>query len=72
MDADTLIRFDVVPSPRRTTVTVRIGEVLMGGDCPVIVQTMTNTDTEDPESTARQGGNGPGYREHPTGRPDGP
>lgn len=54
MDADTLIRFDVVPSSRRTTVTVRIGEVLIGGDCPVVVQTMTNTDTEDPESTAQQ------------------
>jgi (E)-4-hydroxy-3-methylbut-2-enyl-diphosphate synthase len=33
---------------------VRIGPVLVGGDAPVVVQSMTNTDTADVESTVRQ------------------
>ncbi len=32
---------------RRETVVVRVGEVLIGGDNPIRVQTMTNTDTND-------------------------
>ncbi len=39
---------------RRTTPTVRIGKVLIGGDHPVVVQSMTNTDTADAKSTAQQ------------------
>ncbi|WP_298015743.1 flavodoxin-dependent (E)-4-hydroxy-3-methylbut-2-enyl-diphosphate synthase [uncultured Castellaniella sp.] len=43
---------------RRPTraVAVRWGDhvVRVGGDAPVVVQSMTNTDTADPESTARQ------------------
>jgi (E)-4-hydroxy-3-methylbut-2-enyl-diphosphate synthase len=45
---------DAVPQPRRPSVGVRIGNVLVGGGAPVVVQSMTNTDTEDPASTARQ------------------
>ena len=41
-------------STRRRTVGVRIGSVTVGGDAPVIVQSMTNTDTADVEATARQ------------------
>src|SRR5579884_3664528 len=39
---------------RRRTVQVNVGGVLAGGDAPVVVQSMTNTDTADVTSTARQ------------------
>jgi (E)-4-hydroxy-3-methylbut-2-enyl-diphosphate synthase len=39
---------------RRKTVTVRIGNVPVGSDVPVVVQSMTNTDTADVESTIQQ------------------
>ena len=42
------------PAPRRATRQVRIGNVLVGGDAPVVVQSMTNTDTADIPSTVRQ------------------
>ncbi len=41
-------------SLRRETPTVRIGEVLVGSQHPIVVQSMTNTDTADARSTARQ------------------
>jgi (E)-4-hydroxy-3-methylbut-2-enyl-diphosphate synthase len=43
-----------VTAPRRRTVAVRIGAVTVGGDAPVVVQSMTNTDTADADATARQ------------------
>ena len=39
---------------RRTSQPVEIGGVLMGGDYPIVVQSMTNTDTADTQATARQ------------------
>ncbi len=39
---------------RRSTVTVRVGGVPIGSGHPVVVQSMTNTDTADAESTVRQ------------------
>jgi (E)-4-hydroxy-3-methylbut-2-enyl-diphosphate synthase len=42
------------PAPRRHTRQVRIGNVLVGGDAPVAVQSMTNTDTADVVSTVKQ------------------
>ncbi len=42
------------PQPRRLTRAVRIGGVAMGGGAPVVVQSMTNTDTADAPGTARQ------------------
>ena len=39
---------------RRRTVTVNVGGVPVGGAHPIVVQSMTNTDTADPESTAEQ------------------
>src|SRR5580704_1489517 len=39
---------------RRRAVAVRIGGVLVGSDAPVVVQSMTNTDTADVESTVQQ------------------
>ncbi|MDZ4805213.1 MAG: 4-hydroxy-3-methylbut-2-en-1-yl diphosphate synthase, partial [Candidatus Eisenbacteria bacterium] len=32
---------------RRSTVTARIGAVTVGSGHPIVVQSMTNTDTED-------------------------
>ncbi len=42
------------PAPRRVTRQVRIGQVAVGGDAPVVVQSMTNTDTADIAGTAKQ------------------
>ena len=39
---------------RRPTVSVDVGGVLVGSAHPVVVQSMTNTDTADPDSTAIQ------------------
>jgi (E)-4-hydroxy-3-methylbut-2-enyl-diphosphate synthase len=39
---------------RRRAVSVKIGSVLVGSDAPVVVQSMTNTDTADVESTVQQ------------------
>ena len=39
---------------RRRAVTVKIGNVRVGADAPVVVQSMTNTDTADVESTVQQ------------------
>ena len=40
--------------PRRHTVTVDVGGVQVGSDHPIVVQSMTNTDTADVEGTAHQ------------------
>ena len=40
--------------PRRSSVPVRVGHVTVGGDAPVVVQSMTNTDTADVEGTVQQ------------------
>lgn len=42
------------PAPRRATRQVKIGNVAVGGDAPVAVQSMTNTDTADVAATAKQ------------------
>ncbi|HZL30925.1 MAG TPA: flavodoxin-dependent (E)-4-hydroxy-3-methylbut-2-enyl-diphosphate synthase, partial [Pseudolabrys sp.] len=39
---------------RHKTVAVDVGGVTVGGGAPIVVQSMTNTDTADVESTARQ------------------
>jgi len=39
---------------RHRTVGVKVGKVQVGGGAPVVVQSMTNTDTADAASTARQ------------------
>ena len=40
--------------PRHKTHAVKVGSVTMGGDAPVVVQSMTNTDTADVDATVRQ------------------
>ena len=39
---------------RRRTIPVRVGDVTVGGDAPIVVQSMTNTDTADIDSTVAQ------------------
>src|SRR5436309_5788027 len=41
-------------SPRRRSVVVNIGDVKVGGSNPIVVQSMTNTDTADTVSTVNQ------------------
>ena len=44
-----------MPLPtRRPSVAVRVGKVTVGGGAPIVVQSMTNTDTADVEGTFRQ------------------
>ena len=40
--------------PRRASVGVRIGAITVGGAAPIVVQSMTNTDTADVEATVCQ------------------
>jgi (E)-4-hydroxy-3-methylbut-2-enyl-diphosphate synthase len=42
------------PLPRRKSVPVNVGHVKVGGGAPVVVQSMTNTDTADIAGTAKQ------------------
>ncbi|WP_296583871.1 flavodoxin-dependent (E)-4-hydroxy-3-methylbut-2-enyl-diphosphate synthase [Xanthobacter sp.] len=42
------------PAPRHATVGVPVGRVMVGGGAPVVVQSMTNTDTADIAGTVRQ------------------
>lgn len=42
------------PIKRRYAVPVKIGNVTMGGDAPIVVQSMTDTDTADAKATAEQ------------------
>ena len=42
------------PAPRRQSVGVRVGDVMVGGGAPVVVQSMTNTDTADIDATVKQ------------------
>ncbi|MEE8262495.1 MAG: flavodoxin-dependent (E)-4-hydroxy-3-methylbut-2-enyl-diphosphate synthase [Gammaproteobacteria bacterium] len=39
---------------RRTNVAVKVGSITIGGGAPVVVQSMTNTDTADAVATAKQ------------------
>jgi (E)-4-hydroxy-3-methylbut-2-enyl-diphosphate synthase len=45
---------DAGPAPRHRTVGVRVGQVPVGAGAPIVVQSMTNTDTADVEATAAQ------------------
>ena len=43
-----------MPRNRHTSLPVRVAGITIGGQAPIVVQSMTNTDTADVESTARQ------------------
>ncbi len=42
------------PAPRRASAGVRVGQVAIGGGAPIVVQSMTNTDTADIAGTVAQ------------------
>ena len=42
------------PAPRHRSVAVEVGRVAVGGGAPIVVQSMTNTDTADAAGTAAQ------------------
>ncbi|WP_315723861.1 MULTISPECIES: flavodoxin-dependent (E)-4-hydroxy-3-methylbut-2-enyl-diphosphate synthase [unclassified Bradyrhizobium] len=42
------------PAPRHQTTQVMVGNVAVGGGAPIVVQSMTNTDTADVDSTVAQ------------------
>ncbi len=42
------------PGVRRTSARVRVGHVVIGGDAPIVVQSMTNTETADVNATVQQ------------------
>jgi (E)-4-hydroxy-3-methylbut-2-enyl-diphosphate synthase len=42
------------PEARRNCVAVQVGNVTVGGGAPIVVQSMTNTDTADVDATVRQ------------------
>jgi (E)-4-hydroxy-3-methylbut-2-enyl-diphosphate synthase len=42
------------PAARHRSVPVKVGRVEVGGSSPIVVQSMTNTDTADAAATARQ------------------
>ncbi|MBJ6124065.1 flavodoxin-dependent (E)-4-hydroxy-3-methylbut-2-enyl-diphosphate synthase [Microvirga splendida] len=42
------------PAPRHRTVGVMVGPVMVGGGAPIVVQSMTNTDTADVDATVAQ------------------
>ncbi|MHA1189065.1 MAG: flavodoxin-dependent (E)-4-hydroxy-3-methylbut-2-enyl-diphosphate synthase [Alphaproteobacteria bacterium] len=42
------------PEPRKVTVAVDVGGVTVGGGAPIVVQSMTNTDTADIDATTAQ------------------
>ncbi len=45
---------DLQNPARRTSRAVRVGDIIIGGGAPIVVQSMTNTDTADLQRTSRQ------------------
>src|SRR5712691_8910371 len=56
MNVATTADIAAAPLGRHKTVPVQVGNITVGGGAPVVVQSMTNTDTADVESTAQQVG----------------
>jgi len=52
--AETASDIHAGPAERHRTVGVRIGSVMVGGGAPIVVQSMTNTDTADVDATVAQ------------------
>nr|WP_321455587.1 flavodoxin-dependent (E)-4-hydroxy-3-methylbut-2-enyl-diphosphate synthase [uncultured Cohaesibacter sp.] len=53
-DLENAPQFLTAPLPRRITHAVKVGSVVVGGGEPIVVQSMTNTDTADVDSTVAQ------------------
>ena len=50
-DPERMMTLTEGPALRRKSVVVKVGKVVVGGNAPVVVQSMTNTDTADVDST---------------------
>jgi (E)-4-hydroxy-3-methylbut-2-enyl-diphosphate synthase len=50
----TTVKPSAAPLPRHKTVSVNVGGVAVGGGAPIVVQSMTNTDTADVAGTVAQ------------------
>jgi (E)-4-hydroxy-3-methylbut-2-enyl-diphosphate synthase len=46
--------YAIQPAARRQSTVVRVGAIVVGGDAPIVVQSMTNTDTADVAATVAQ------------------
>src|SRR3972149_2917548 len=44
----------MIPAARRQSKKIHVGDGAVGGDAPVVVQSMCSTDTSDVETTVRQ------------------
>lgn len=51
---ESLISMENDSKTRRKTKEIHVGSVKIGGDAPIVVQSMTNTDTRDIEATVQQ------------------
>ncbi len=49
-----IMSFKAAYLPRRSSVAVKVDHVTVGGDAPVVIQSMTNTDTADVVATVKQ------------------
>ena len=54
VSGDPTARTPAGPAPRHRTVGVQVGTVRVGGGAPIVVQSMTNTDTADIAGTVAQ------------------
>jgi (E)-4-hydroxy-3-methylbut-2-enyl-diphosphate synthase len=54
MNVATTADIAAAPLVRHKTVPVQVGNITVGGGAPVVVQSMTNTDTADVEQTSQQ------------------
>lgn len=52
--ASSQVQIRMTPLTRRQTVAVKVGDVTIGGGAPIVVQSMTNTDTADAVATVKQ------------------
>ena len=48
------VQIRMTPPARRKTIAVKVGAVTIGGGAPIVVQSMTNTDTADAVATVKQ------------------
>jgi (E)-4-hydroxy-3-methylbut-2-enyl-diphosphate synthase len=53
-EATSMATSAISPVPRRRSIGVQVDSIMIGGAAPIVVQSMTNTDTADAVATVRQ------------------
>lgn len=53
-EATSMTASAISPVPRRRSIGVQVDSIMIGGAAPIVVQSMTNTDTADAVATVRQ------------------